>query len=230
MQQVSKCALKEVRTPMQTISVLNRKGGVGKSTIATNLARAFQRRGDEVVLIDTDPQGSASDWCEAAIENGHECPPTFTVDRPIVHEQLPQLNGYDVAVIDGVAKVSEMDVSSIKASDLVLIPVRPSAVDVWAVGEIVDLVDTRREVAGGPEAALVSSQAIVGTNLADAASDALTAFELPVWEGTCQRVAYARAMGEGQGVLDQSGADKAQAEVEQLTDRIIDSLTSATSQ
>jgi hypothetical protein len=37
-------------------------------------------------------------------------------------------------------------------------------------------------------------------------------------------------MGEGQGVLDQSGADKAQAEVEQLTDRIIDSLTSTTSQ
>jgi chromosome partitioning protein len=144
---------------MQTISVLNRKGGVGKSTIATNLARAFQRRGDEVVLIDTDPQGSTSDFCETAIENDHPCPPTFTVDRPTVHEQMPQLNGYDVAIIDGVAKVSEMDVSSIKASDLVLIPVRPSAVDVWAVGEIVDLVQARREVTDGPEAALVSSHA-----------------------------------------------------------------------
>jgi len=210
---------------MHTISVLNRKGGVGKSTIATNLARAFQRRGDEVVLIDTDPQGSASDFCETAIENDYPCPPTFTVDRPTVHKQLPQLNGYEVAVIDGVAKVSEMDVSSIKASDLVLIPVRPSAVDVWAVGEIVDLVQTRREVAGGPEAALVSSQAIVGTNLADEASDALAAFELPVWEGTCQRVAYARAMGEGQSVLDRPGAGKAQAEIKQLTDRIMNVLT-----
>lgn len=210
---------------MKTISILNRKGGVGKSTIATNLARAFQRRGDEVVLIDTDPQGSASDWCETAIENGYDSPPTFTVDRPTVHEQLPQLNGYDIAIVDGVAKVSEMDVSSIKAAELVLIPVRPSAVDVWAVGEIVDLIQTRREVADGPEAVLVSSQAIVGTNLAEAASDALKAFELPVWEGTCQRVAYARAMGEGQSVLDRSDADKAQAEIEQLTDRIIDTLT-----
>jgi len=212
---------------MQTISVLNRKGGVGKSTIATNLARAFQRRGDEVVLIDTDPQGSTSDFCETAIENDHPCPPTFTVDRPTVHEQLLQLNGYDVAIIDGVAKVSEMNVSSIKASDLVLIPVRPSAVDVWAVGEIVDLVQARREVTDGPEAALVSSQAPPGHrgHHADAASDALTAFELPVWEGTCQRVAYARAMGEGRSVLDRRGADKAQAEIEQLTDRIIDTLT-----
>lgn len=214
---------------MKTVSVLNRKGGVGKTTIATNLARALQRRGYEVVLIDTDPQGSASDWCETAIEKGHECPPTFTVDRPVVHQQLPQLNGYDVAVIDGVAKVSEMDVSSIKASDLTLIPVRPSAVDVWAVGEIVDLVETRREVSGGPEAALVPSQAIVGTNLAEEASDALTAFEFEVWEGTCQRVAYARAMGEGRGVVDMPGADKAQAEIEQLTDQVTDTLKNDTS-
>ena len=210
---------------METISILNRKGGAGKSTIATNLARAFQRRGDEVVLIDTDPQGSASDWCETALENGYECPPTFTVDRPTVHEQLPQLNGYDTAIVDGVAKVSEMDVSSIKAANLVLIPVRPSAVDVWAVGEIVDLIQTRREIAGSPEAALVSSQAIVGTNLADAASEALEAFELPVWKGTCQRVAYAQAMGKGQSVLDRPDADKAQAEIEHLTDRVIGTLT-----
>lgn len=209
---------------MKTVSVLNRKGGVGKTTIATNLARTLQLRGYEVILIDTDPQGSASDWCETAIENDNPSPPTFTVDRPTIHEQLPQLNGYDVAIVDGVAKVSEMDVSSIKASDLVLIPVRPSAVDVWAVGEIVDLVQTRREVSDGPEAALVPSQAIVGTNLAEAASEALTAFELDVWKGTCQRIAYARAMGQGKGVVDMASADKARTEIEELTDRVIDTL------
>lgn len=210
---------------MKTISVLNRKGGVGKTTIATNLARALQLRDLETVLIDTDPQGSASDWCETAIENENPCPPTFTVDSPTVHEQLPQLNGYDVAVVDGVAKVSEMDASSIKAADLVLIPVRPSAVDVWAVGEIIDLVQTRRKATRSPEAALVPSQAIVGTNLADSVSEALTAFELPVWDGTCQRVAYARAMAAGRSVLDEPGADKAQAEIKELIGRVIDTLT-----
>lgn len=47
---------------MPVVSVLNQKGGSGKTTIATHLSRAFQLVGHDVLLIDSDPQGSARDW------------------------------------------------------------------------------------------------------------------------------------------------------------------------
>ena len=53
---------------MQVIAVLNQKGGSGKTTIATHLARAFQLNGHDVLLVDSDPQGSARDW--AAVRSG----------------------------------------------------------------------------------------------------------------------------------------------------------------
>jgi chromosome partitioning protein len=183
----------------------------------------LQLQGHGVVLIDTDPQGSASDWCETAIEGEHDVPATFSVERPTLHEQLPKLDGYDYAIIDGVAKMSRMDVSSVKSADLVLIPVRPSALDLWAVGEIVDIIKTRQELTGSPKAAIVTSQSIVGTSLAKSAEQALSTFEMDVWPGTCQRVAYAEAAGRGQSVLDLSDA-KAHAEINELTNRIKDAL------
>jgi chromosome partitioning protein len=209
---------------MKTVAVLNRKGGVGKTTIATNLARALQLRGLDVVLVDTDPQGSARDW---ASTGDAQVPVTVGVDRPVLDEELPRLKGYDVAVIDGVAKVERMSASAVKAADLVLIPVRPSAVDLWTAGELVDLIQSRQEVTGGPHAAFVISQAIVGTTLADEAEGALSRLELPVWDGTHQRIAYAKAVGKGLSVLDLSD-EKAQAEIEDLTDRVLAALDFST--
>lgn len=207
---------------MHTISVSNRKGGVGKTTLATNLARALQLRGHEVVLVDTDEQGSARDW--AATESDVQVPMTVGVDRPVVHEEIPRLNGFDFAVIDGVAKMQRMNASAVKAADLVLIPIRPSALDMWTAGELVDLIRSRQEATGGPQAAFVLSQAIVGTNLAESAEGALETLELPVWPGTCQRVAYAKAVGRGLSVLDLDD-EKAQQEIEDLTDRTLNALT-----
>ncbi len=60
------------------IAVLNQKGGAGKTTLSTNLARALQLDGDKVLLIDSDPQGSARDWNAAA--NG-ELLPVVGLDR-----------------------------------------------------------------------------------------------------------------------------------------------------
>lgn len=207
---------------MHVISVSNRKGGVGKTTIATNLARSLQLRGHEVVCIDADEQGSLRDW--AATETDVQVPMTVGVDRPVIHEEVPRLNGFDYAIVDGVAKMQRMNASAIKAADFALIPIRPSALDMWTAGELVDLIKSRQEATGGPHAAFVLSQAIVGTTLAETAESALEKLELPVWEGTCQRIAYAKAVGRGLSVLDLND-EKAKSEINDLTDRILQTLT-----
>ena len=66
---------------MKIIATINEKGGTGKSTIATNLATALHRSGHRVVLIDADPQGTATDW-RAASPEGADLPVVVPVARP----------------------------------------------------------------------------------------------------------------------------------------------------
>ena len=208
---------------MKVVSVLNRKGGVGKSTISCQLARGMQLQGYEVLVVDTDAQGTASDWAESG--NG-DTPLVVKIDRATLEDDIPKAGAnYDVVIVDGAAKAERMNVSAVKASDLVLIPIQPSAVDIWPVKETVEIIKTRQEVAGRPQGALVISRAITGTNLASTIGDVLSGIELPLLEArTHQRVAYAEAMGEGAGVMDLSGKDKAATEIKEMTKEVIDIL------
>ena len=68
------------------IGILNQKGGAGKTTIALHLAHALALRGDRVMLVDADPQGSSRDWATA-----RESDAPFSViglDRPIIHKDM----------------------------------------------------------------------------------------------------------------------------------------------
>jgi len=166
------------------------KGGVGKSTIAVNLARALQLRGANPVLIDCDQQGTAQDW-KASNPDGDDLPAVFAVAKPkaIATDVKKLSKAFDVAIIDGGAHLQEMHVEIIKASDLVLIPVQPSPADIWPTEKIVEMIQTRRSLTGAPDAAFVISRRKVGTSLGEGVTDVLERFELPVWDGTCDRVA-----------------------------------------
>jgi chromosome partitioning protein len=209
---------------MNVIGVLHGKGGVGKSTIAVNLARSLQLKGLDVVIIDCDAQGTAQNW-KASRSDDADLPAVFAVDKPKALEaDVRKLSkAFDVAIIDGGAQLQELHAAIIKASDLVLIPVQPSPADIWPTAEIVDLIQARRNVTGSPQAAFVVSRRKVGSRLGQAVTDVLARFDLPVWEGTCDRVAYASAMGQGQSVVEM-GDDKARSEIEDLTDNVIQTL------
>ena len=205
---------------MPILAVLNEKGGSGKTTISTNLARALQLDGYRVLLVDSDPQGSARDWYAAAgEEKDSELPLVVGLDRPALFKELPELaRVVNWVVIDGAPQLEELAVAAIKVADYVLIPVQPSPYDVWATESLVELVKTRQEVTDGqPRAAFVVSRQIVGTRLADEVHQALEDYDLPILKAcTSQRVVYANSASNGSTVLDTEPGGAAADEVRAL--------------
>ncbi len=212
---------------MTTIGLVQRKDDVGTTTIATNLAVTLRDRGYSVLLVDAGPQGpqkgTVRDW---SATGDSQTPETIGVDRPVVHEKLSSIEGFDIAIIDAAGKLEEMTVSAIKASDLALVPVRPSAAAPKEVGQVVDHIEAHQNLTeespdeGRATARFIVSRATGSSKMGEQIRQIVN--EAPFGRldaGTNQRVAYARALGEGASVHE-TGDKEAQAEVEAITDEI----------
>ena len=178
-----------------------------------NLARAFREYGLSVLLVDTDPQGSARDWHAAHAQNPIDL---VALDRPTALRTLETVGrGYDVVVADGAAKLEDMIAASVRVSDWILIPLQPSPYDVWAVSDLVDLVAARREVTGGnPRAAFVVTRRIEGTRLGEDVREALAEYPLPTFRASVvQRQVYPRTAARGETVFDPDGNAAARSEL-----------------
>lgn len=184
------------------ISILNQKGGTGKTTLAVNMAREYTKRTLKTLLVDSDSQGSALRWHE---ESGGElidltCLPVNTLDKDVVKFK----DRYERIIIDGIPKVSPLTICAIKAADVVLIPVQPSPYDIWATEDLVRLVQERIQMTEGKlKAAFVVCRAIKGTILWRDIMRQLFDFGLYVFAtGTHQRQEYARSIQEGRTVCE----------------------------
>jgi chromosome partitioning protein len=209
---------------MHVLAVLNQKGGSGKTTIATNLARAFQLEGLDVLLVDSDPQGSARDW---AASREDQPVPVVGIDRPTISRDLKRIANTDLVIIDGAPQAADLAASAIKAATAILIPVQPSPYDIWAASELVDLVHQRKELMDGElPAAFVIARAITGTRLGEEVTEALEPYGLPVLETRIhQRVIYPGSAASGLSVYE-AGADArpAVAEMKALANEIAQKL------
>lgn len=204
---------------MKVISVLNQKGGAGKTTIATHLARAFQLENAKVLLIDSDPQGSARDW---AAVNPDQPVSVVGIDRPTIERDLKSIAAVDYAIIDGAPQIHDMAVSAVKASDFVLIPVQPSPYDVWATAALVELIKTRIDITDGKlQAAFVLSRAIKGTKIGEEVARVLADYALPVLHSRiAQRVAFPASAARGSTVLDDEPKSDGAKDILALRDEI----------
>jgi len=198
------------------IAILNQKGGAGKTTISINLARALQQDKNKVLLVDSDPQGSARDWHAAGEGN---LLTVIGLDRPTLDKDIKAIaGGYDWVLIDGAPQLAEMSIAAIKCADVVLIPVQPSPYDIWAAEDTVEVIKTRQQVTNGkPKAAFIISRQITNTNLGKEVREALNDYELPVFQtGTFQRVTYAKTAATGSTVLDADPNSDAAIEIKQI--------------
>jgi chromosome partitioning protein len=160
-------------------AVLNQKGGVGKTTLATHVAGERSKGGKSVVVIDADPQGSALDWAHKRNQS-----------------RLPRRFG-----VDGPPRVTALARSAILAADLVPVSVQPSPHDIWASSEIVALINETRIFKPWLKAAFVvnrrSVRMLIGRELR-AGLEEVVAQPMPTLVATVsQRVVFAKAAAAG---------------------------------
>ncbi|MEM9971690.1 MAG: ParA family partition ATPase [Pseudomonadota bacterium] len=183
------------------LTVAQQKGGAGKTTLAVNLAVAFRQMDKRVSLLDTDPQGSLGRWFMTRRDAGRDDLEFSTASAWGVSYEIDKLKkSSDIILLDTPPKVDSDLKPAIRESDLVIVPVSASPVDVWATEGVLDL--AVREKA---ETLVVLNRAKAGTRVAEDVDVALK--ELGVKRAKTvlgHRVAYAETLGQGRGVLERS--------------------------
>jgi chromosome partitioning protein len=196
----------------RTIAIISQKGGAGKTTLAIHLAAAAARAGRISLLIDTDPQASASQWAEwrqgAPPEVIDSAPPRIPAKIAAAAAQ-----GAELIVIDTPPHADLAASKAAECADLVLIPCRPSAFDLAAMRTTIRLVELLARpafvvfTAGPPHAPHIYADA---RDLVAGFGGQPCPITLP------DRAAYRHAAAGGQTVFELDPGGKAAGEVEQL--------------
>lgn len=200
---------------MRIVALLNEKGGVGKSTLAIQLATAQHRKGRRVVLVDADPQGTTRDW-RAASPEGANLPPVVALDRPELLASVSALAA-DLVVIDTPAKAERMTAGVVRIAHTALIVIQPSGADIWASAAAVTLIQAKRDVGGTIDAAFVINRAGTSTLAKQVASGEWNEYGLPLLDSAVRnRIVFAQSLTDGVSVYDLGDAT-AKTEIDALT-------------
>lgn len=158
---------------MSIISIVNQKGGCGKSTTAVHLAY-WLAQDYSVTLIDADSQQSSSSWM--ASFDTQPIPYQAILDPEELFEAIETAKEkYDLVVVDGPGSLSEVTKTILDVSDLTLVPCQPSGLDLSSSSKILQVIRQRQKVRSGqPQAGLFLSRAVKGTVLLKEAQQALS--------------------------------------------------------
>ncbi|GLQ07424.1 ParA family protein [Sneathiella chinensis] len=204
---------------MKVIAVASQKGGSGKTTLAGHLAVQAEMAGKgPVALVDTDPQGSLSEWWN---ERQAETPlfARTTIDRLKDDTERMARMGIELVIIDTPPAITETIARVVEVADLLIIPTRPSPHDLRAVGATVELaegLDTPLVfvVNGATPRARITSEAAIALSQHGTLAPAILH----------QRVDFASSMIDGRTVMELSAASKSAEEISKLWTYIQDRL------
>ncbi|NQU71420.1 MAG: AAA family ATPase [Rhodospirillales bacterium] len=196
---------------MHVVAMVARKGGVGKTTLAGHLAVEAERAGDgPVAVVDTDPQGSLTDWW-----NVRSAPtPAFvqtTLDR--LEQDLDQLRGLGtkMVIIDSPSALTGAISNVVKVADLVVIPTRPSPHDVRALSATVELVEHL-----GKPLVFVINAAVPRTRITTETISLISAYGPMAPTSIGHRIDFASSMIDGRTVMELPGRSKSSSEISEL--------------
>jgi chromosome partitioning protein len=206
---------------MPIVAVVGNKGGAGKTTLSINLASGLHRHHD-TVLLDADMQRSSLQWRDiAGRDDLVEVIDAVDDVTGTVHEHRDR---HDYVVIDCPPSVhSEQTWQALTHSDLAIIPVLPSPLDLWASVHVEQEIESAREGNPGLRALLVVNQLEPRTRLSRLIHGALGEISLPVAQTpVCRRVVYRNAILQGLSVMQAGAAGRAaEEEIEQLIKEMV---------
>lgn len=205
---------------MAVIALVGNKGGAGKTTLAVNLATTLARQGATVVF-DADPQGSALQW--RRISGSDAAPRVIDTAWDLEQAFRRDAGRFDHIVIDCPPSVHAPQThAALELSDIALIPVQPSPLDLWATVHTEQAIERARKPNPGLRALLVINQLEPRTRLSRLIRQALAELELSAADTAIRRRAVYRAsVLEGKSVFDmgRSGAAAA-AEIQNLISEV----------
>ena len=206
--------------PGLVITIAQRKGGAGKTTLAAQLAVAWARQGAQVAVLDIDPQGSLAAWVDlrrarlgaGAIGFDFAALPGWRAAQWIED----RARRADLVVIDNPPHAETEAQIAVRAAGLVLVPVQPSPLDLWATEATLKMArDERRRPL------VVMNRVPPRSGFTDRIAADLVQSGAPVAATRIgNRVAFVRAMASGLGVLESADASPAATEIRALAEEI----------
>lgn len=206
------------------VTIAQQKGGAGKTTVSAHLAVAWSKmKGRSVGLLDVDPQGSLGEWFEAREqalgEEGTGLEFRTASGWGARREAQRLARDHDFVIVDTPPHADLDARPAIDAADLVIIPVQPTPVDLWATRTTLEMLN------GSPEGVLVLNRVPPRGRLTDEMTGAMTEFGGSIASTRLgNRIAFAECLGKGLTVLERGGASRAAEEIEALAGELLKRL------